>query len=139
MKAIRILFNLLMVITFVSSIFVPTSESQANTQVESCEPFATAGTPYYSGGEVVASSSVYCQTGVSTGVTFQTTIKVFRKSDHAWLYDTTTGSYSCVSPCSAPYDPGLIYNSSYSYYTWVKVTVNGSSQYDTDGSDWLNY
>jgi hypothetical protein len=129
----------IVLLSLVISFFIPTSETNAGILVEACEPFATAGTPYVSGGEVKATSTVFCQTGVSTGVTFHTTIKVFRKSDHVWLYDTTTQSYGCTAPCSANYDPNLIYDTTKSYYTWVRVTVNGTSQYDTDGSGWLNY
>ena len=135
----KMIINVTIFISLVISVFFLTGKTQATILVPACDPYVTAGTPYISGGKVVASSSVFCQTGSSTGVTFNTTIKVFRKSDHTWLYDTVTQSYSCVASCSAPYDPNLTYNSLYSYYTWVKVTVNGTSQYDTDGSDWLNY
>lgn len=133
------IFNIMVILILSATFLSPNVVARAGTQVESCEPFASAGTPFFSYGEVHANSSMYCQTGVSTGVTFYSTIKVFRKSDHVWLYDTITQSSSCTAPCSAYYDPNLAYNSSYSYYTWVRVTVNGSSQYDTDASGWFNY
>ncbi len=139
MNVKKVILNSIIVIALALSAFGSTIETQASSLVESCEPFATAGTPFISGGEVRTTNSVFCQTGVSTGVTFFSTIKVFRKSDHTWLYDTVTKSQSCTAPCSVDYDPNLAYNSAYSYYTWVKVTVNGTSQFDTAASGWLNY
>lgn len=139
MKFKRIITFMIVSIGLLVTLFGSSMETHAGTQVENCEPYVTAGTPYVYGGEVRATNSVFCQTGVSTGVTFNTTIKVFRKSDHVWLYDTITQSQSCTAPCSIDYDPNLTYNPNNSYYTWVRVTVNGSSQYDTDGSGWLNY
>jgi hypothetical protein len=136
----RLMFNLILAMVLAFVAIAPTGAVHATAEVAVCDPVLTAGTPYYSSGKVVSTSSVYCGTDANDTVTINTTIKVFRKSDHAWLYDTSVGTFSCVTACTTPvYNPNETYDSSHSYYTWTKVTVNGTSQYTTAGSYWYNY